>query len=102
MLIQIQGTYFTFKGTFGRPAALAKGAAFVRHPIPQNIWKAATRSAAGGSLTVRVVVASAGKGYGPLSQTWKVARGQLRGTVYYQSYGTYLAKNFSGAKGGDG
>jgi len=102
VLIQIQGTYFTFKGTFGRPAALAKGAAFVRHPIPQNIWKAATRSAAGGSLTVRVVVASAGKGYGPLSQTWKVARGQLRGTVYYQSYGTNLAKNYSGAKGGDG
>ena len=102
VLIQLQGTYFTYKGTFGRPAALAKGAALVRHPIPQDIWKAATRSAAGATLTLRVVVASAGKGYGPLVQTWKVARGQLRGTVYYQSYGTNLAKNYTGAKGGDG
>ena len=102
VLIHLQGTYFTYKGTFARPAALAKGAAMLRHPIPQNIWKAATRSAAGGSLTLKLVVASAGKGYGPLSQTWKVAAGQLRGTVYYQSYGTNLAKNYTGAKGGDG
>ncbi len=102
VLISLTGTYFSYKGYFGRPAALAKGAALVRHPIPQDIWRAATRSAAGSTLTLKLVVSSAGAAYGPLGQTWTVARGQLRGTVYYQSYGTNLAKNYSGAVGGDG
>ena len=38
----------------------------------------------------------------PLQQSYTIARAGLRGTVYYQSYGTQLAKNYGGAKGGDG
>lgn len=102
VLIQLSSSYFQFKGYFGRPAALASGAAFVRHPIPQDVWKAATRSAGGESLSLKVVVASSGTVYGPLTATWPVASGRLRGTVYYQSYGTNLAKNYAGAIGGDG
>ncbi len=102
VLISLTGTYFSYKGYFGRPAALAKGSTLVRHPIPQDIWTSATRSAAGSTLTLKLVVSSGGKAYGPLGQTWTVARGLLRGTVYYQSYGTNLAKNYKGAVGGDG
>ena len=29
---------------FGRPSALAQGAAYVRHAIPQDVWEVATRS----------------------------------------------------------
>jgi hypothetical protein len=100
--IELAGPGFEFKGYFGRPAALPAAAPFVRHPIPQDVWKAATRSAAAGTLSLKVVVASGGAAFGPLSQSWTVASGSLRGTVYYQSYGTNLAKNYSGAKGGDG
>ena len=100
--ISLTASHFQFKGTFGRPKALAAGAALRRHPIPQDVWKAATRTAAGAKLVLRVIVASKGKAYGPLVQTWIVAGGALKGTVYYQSYGTDLAKNYTGAKGGDG
>ncbi len=102
VLIQLSAPQFEWKGYFGRPAALAAGAPLVRHPLPQDVWKAATRSAAGGTLSVKVTVASGGVAYGPLVETWTIARGSLRGTVYYQSYGTNLAKNYGGALGGDG
>lgn len=96
---------FTWKGTFGRPAILAQtGGKFIRHPIPQDIWAAATNSAAGLSdqLTLKLTVALGGQAYGPITQTWTVAPARLSGTIYYNSYGTNLAKNYKGAVGGDG
>lgn len=102
IMISLTSTYFKFTGYFAKPTLVASGSAFVRHPIPQDVWKAATRSAAGGTLSLSLTVSSGGSAYGPLTATWVVARGYLRGTVYYQSYGTNLAKNYSGALGGDG
>lgn len=100
---------FTWSGTFGRPAILAttKGP-FIRHPIPQDVWEMATSSAGGRTpdgkpekLTLKVTLAKGGVGYGPITQTWTVAPARLTGTIYYQSYGTLLAKNLGGAVGGD-
>lgn len=95
---------FTWSGTFARPAILAQtGGPFVRHPIPQNIWKMATDTAGGvDRITVRLTVARGGIAYGPLEQTWTIAPARLSGTIYYNSYGTQLAKNLGGAVGGDG
>jgi len=96
---------FRWSGSFGRPAILADtGGAFVQHPIPQDVWEAATNSASGKAdpLTVAVTVASEGEAYGPLEQTWVIADARLSGVIYYNSYGTNLAKNFTGAMGGDG
>ncbi len=96
---------FSWSGTFGRPAILADaGRAFVQHPIPQNVWEAATNSADGKSdkLLLSLTVAEGGKAYGPLKQEWVIASTRLSGTIYYNSYGTKLAKNFTGAQGGDG
>jgi hypothetical protein len=101
---------FSWKGTFGRPAILeqTKGP-FIRHPIPQDVWEAATNTAGGptpdGSpdkLTVSLTVAKGGQAYGPISETWTIAPARLSGIIYYNSYGTQLAKNYSGAVGGDG
>ena len=100
--LEIQSEYFNYRGYFGRPPPLAAGAAFVRHPIPEDVWEAATRSAAGGGMKIEIVLAKGGIAYGPLPLDLRIASGTLKGTVYYQSYGTNLAKNFSGAKGGDG
>ncbi len=100
--IHLTGKSYEYKGYFGRPPALPAGAPFVHHPIPQDVWKAALTSCAGGTLTASVVVASGGAAWGPITQTWNVASGPLKGTVYYQSYGTSLAKNYEGGMGGDG
>jgi len=101
---------FSWKGTFGKPAILAQtGGAFIRHPIPQGVWTMATNTAGGKTpdgtpdrLMVRLTVAKAGVAYGPITETWTVAPGRLSGTIYYNSYGTKLAKNYPGAVGGDG
>ncbi len=100
--VSLKSNNFDYKGFFGRPKPLSPGAPFVRHPIPQAAWDQATLSAAGGTLSLSVVVAAGGVAYGPMTETWKIAPGRLKGTVYYQSYGTKLAKNYGGAKGGDG
>lgn len=95
---------FSWKGTFGRPAILAQtGGKFIRHPIPQDIWTMATNTAGGSAdqLTVKLTVALGGQAYGPISETWTIAPARLSGTIYYNSYGTQLAKNFGGAVGGD-
>jgi hypothetical protein len=101
---------FTYKGTFSRPAILAqtKGA-FIRHPIPQDIWEMATNTAGGlaldgtpDKLTMKLTIAKGGKAYGPLTETWIIAPARLSGTIYYNSYGTQLAQNYGGAVGGNG
>jgi hypothetical protein len=101
--IQIQLTStsgsFSWTGTFARPAILGQETppgSFIRHPIPEDIWDAATNTVSGPSdqLTVSLTVAKGGVGYGPISQTWTVAPARLTGTVYYNSYGTQLVKNW--------
>jgi len=102
---------FSWTGTFGRPAILAQtNGNFVRMPIPQDVWAMATNSAGTivppatmpDQLTVSLTVAKGGMAYGPIQETWPVAPGLLSGIIYYQSYGTQLVKNYSGAVGGDG
>ena len=97
ILIHLSAKNYDYKGYFARPAALPAGQPFVRHVIPQAAWDAATGSAAGGTLTLELTVAAGGTAYGPIQETWTIAQGELKGTVYYQSYGTNLAKNYTGA-----
>jgi hypothetical protein len=75
---------------------------FTHHPIPQAAWKQLLSSNAGEEVNVTLVFAKGGQAYGPITTKWKVSSAPLKGTVYYNSYGTKLAKNFVGAIGGDG
>ncbi|HVU05427.1 MAG TPA: hypothetical protein VHE30_26955 [Polyangiaceae bacterium] len=86
--------YFDYVGYFGRPAALAAGTDFVRHPIPRDVWRAATLSAAGSTLAVEITVASGGKAYGPMKQSYKIALAPINGIIYYQAYNTAFVQNF--------
>ncbi|HEY1957713.1 MAG TPA: hypothetical protein VGH28_18965 [Polyangiaceae bacterium] len=98
---------FTWSGTFARPAILQQtGGTFVRHPIPQDVWRMATETAGTlignvrDQLIVKLTIAKSGQGYGPITQTWDVAPGALKGTVYYGSYGTrYSTSNWSSQVG---
>jgi len=52
-----------------------------------------TPSGAVDRLTVSLVVAKNGQGYGPISETWTIAPARLEGEIYYNSYGTHLVQN---------
>jgi hypothetical protein len=92
--IHLASKTFTYDGYFGRPAALASSAPFVRHPIPQDVWQQATESTgATDTLAVAVTLLVGGAPVGPLVRSWTVAPAILEGTVYYESYGTELVEN---------
>jgi hypothetical protein len=91
---------FSWSGTFSPPAILQQtGTPFDRHPIPNDVWAMATNTAGTkihnqiDRLTVSLTIAKNGQGYTPFSQTWDVARGALKGAVYYGSYGTSLSNS---------
>lgn len=87
---------FSFEGSFAKTAT-----PFVHHPIPQEAWRKAGELCAGQDVALRVVFAGQGQAWGPLTETWRMAAGSLKGVVYYNSYGTRLAKNYLGALGPD-
>lgn len=86
---------FDYKGYFAKTAT-----PFIHHPVTQAAWKALTYSNAGEDVTVDIVLAKGGVAYGPITEKWKVAGGVLKGTVYYNSYGTNLASNYCCTIGG--
>lgn len=94
--ITLECSLFSFQGSFAKTAT-----PFLHHPVPQAAWQQLSEWCAGRSVSVRVVFAAGGVAYGPLTATWKIANGSLKGVVYYNSYGTRLAKNYSGALGPD-
>jgi hypothetical protein len=85
---------FQYDGYFAKTAT-----PFIHHPIPQQAWKQLLASNAGEDVTIKLVFAKGGVAYGPITRTWKVASAPLKGIVYYNSYGTQLAKNYGGALG---
>ncbi len=87
---------FDYKGYFAKTKT-----PFTHHPIPQAAWDAITYSnIPGEDLTVALVFSKGNVAYGPITEKWKIASGSLKGTVYYNSYGTALAKNFCCAYAG--
>ena len=86
---------FEYQGFFANTAT-----PFLHHPIPQSVWNQIGYSNGGEDVTVSLVFSKGNVAYGPITETWKIAQGTLKGTVYYNSYGTNLAKNFCCALGG--
>jgi hypothetical protein len=97
---------FTYDGYFGPPKALAAGQPIDRLPIPQTVWRRALQSGATMKVVLTVAASDGASGYktytSAMNPSWTISRAALKGVVYYNSYGTRLAQNFSGGKGGDG
>jgi hypothetical protein len=91
----VAGQYYEYKGFFGRPALLGGTLDFVRHPIPADVWKSATLTAAGSSMKVTLVLSAGGKAYGPITETYPIALAPINGRVYYQAYATAFVANWS-------
>jgi hypothetical protein len=88
--IHLTEANYEYKGYFQKPAD-----PFQNHPVPQSVWNAIAYSNGGEDVQVELVFANTaeGKAYGPITETWKIAQGTLKGTIYYNSYGTNLAQN---------
>jgi hypothetical protein len=57
-----------------------------------QLWTTITESASGSDkVTVQITKISAGQVTGPITETWTIAQGSLKGTVYYSSYDSPLA-----------
>jgi hypothetical protein len=89
LLIKVTENNFEYEGTFKKNNLTI----FKNHPLPQQAWKQLTLSNEGEEVTVALTFAKGGAAYGPISVKWKIASAPLKGTVYYNSYGTSLAKN---------
>ena len=58
-----------------------------------QLWKTITESAgASDAVTVEVTKISGGVVAGPISETWHVAQGSLKGTVYYETWNTPMTQ----------
>jgi hypothetical protein len=55
--------------------------------LPAVLWNAITTSAqAADPVTIQVTKSAGGAVTGPITETWTIAQGSLKGTVYYNSY----------------
>jgi hypothetical protein len=99
--IKLSQGNFTYEGTFSY-AGLPAGDPRRRVRIEDLAWRTATNGNLGDPLKVEVKVytASDGKVWGPITETWKVASGVLKGTVYYNSYDSLITTGGGAATGG--
>ena len=65
-----------------------------RITLTPALWQSITETAtAGAPVKVAITKISGGMVTGPVTQTWTVAQGNLRGTIYYNSYNSQIAGN---------
>ena len=95
-LHQAQRDPFEYEGFFAKTAT-----PFVHHPDPAaGVEAARSRRTQGEDVTVTLVFAKGGVGLRPdHARSGRSRPAPLKGIVYYNSYGTRLAKNYGGALG---
>ena len=97
-----QGNY-SYEGTFSYSGAATPAGSLARKRvrIEDAVWKTVTDGNLGDPLIAQVkILGTDGTVYGPISLTWKVASGVLKGTVYYNSYDSQVTTGGGAATGG--
>lgn len=56
--------------------------------MTEEFWNSLTVTNAGENVNVSVAKLSGGKAYAPMTETWKIAQGSLRGAIYYWAVNT--------------
>jgi hypothetical protein len=59
--------------------------------MAQESWDAIGISSTGRTLSVAISKIAGGEKYGPLKQSWRVAKGSLHGSIYYNTYDSPLS-----------
>ena len=83
-LVHISFSTFDYQGFYGAssPGSVA---------LSPQLWTTITESASGNdTVKVEVTKISAGAVSGPITESWTIAQGSLKGTVYYNSYSSQL------------
>jgi hypothetical protein len=94
VMVKLHAKNFDYTGTFAKNAT-----PFLNLPIPADVWHTLTYSneGKGDDVTVTLVFEDVSTAtptaIGPYTMTWHIAPGTLKGTVYYNSYGTALVTN---------
>jgi hypothetical protein len=83
--VHISCSTLDYKGYFG-PSNPA------RIQLSQPMWNAVMGAVSSSKEDVKVEVSKLGAGgvSGPITETWYVAQGSLRGTIYYETYGSQI------------
>jgi hypothetical protein len=86
MSVHITSTFLDYSGYF-KPAQSTLNIA-----LSQKAWQAVT-AAVLGTDTVKVAVTKIAGGHvaGPIAESWTIAQGNLRGTIYHETYSSPLA-----------
>jgi hypothetical protein len=64
----------------------------VKLSLPQKSWVAMNAAVGAGDVaSVQVTKISGGKVTGPIAESWPIAQGNVRGTVFYETYGSMVA-----------
>ncbi len=83
--VHITSKYLTYDGFFA-------GSSPARIDLSPATWKSITQSAqASDPVAIEVTKLAGGVVTGPIKETWNIAQGSLKGTVYYNSYTSQLA-----------
>lgn len=97
--VKLSQNGYTFEGTYALPNGPSDAKKRVR--IQDDAWRIATQGNQGDDLKVEVRVhTTAGNVVGPITRSWKVAPGVLRGVVYYNSYDSRITTNGGTETGG--
>jgi len=91
--MQSKSGNYHYVGNFAKPAG---GRPFTNLPLPGGTWTQMNFSASGEEVTITLTFAEGTTSYGPYSRKWLIAPATLKGTVYYNSYGTSLLTNYTG------
>ena len=85
--VHITSKTLDYKGYFAGAAAGALSLA-----LSQKEWVAVCAAVgAGDAASVQVTKISGGSVTGPISESWPIAQGNIRGTVFYETYGSTVA-----------
>lgn len=97
------GAHFSSTVSLGPPMGKTQ---IERLPMPQAVWRNGQLSGDVMKVSLTYVASDGAGGYKAYKMqrelTWKIAPTDLKGVLYYNSYGTKLAENFGGAVGGNG
>jgi hypothetical protein len=97
--VKLSQSNYTFEGTYSLAHHGADSAARKRIRLEESAWRTATTGNVGDELRLEVKIYSPSDDvvYGPITRTFKVAPGVLKGTVYYSSYDSRVTTGGGGA-----
>lgn len=92
--LHMKSSLFEYTGCFGPIASVPPNSQQFQLPIPATAWNAATQQTGGASdpITVELNVKSGGTVIG-LKRTLVIARGKLKGDLFYNTYTSPQANN---------